>query len=428
MDERGGHGAIFQRAAAPSPPQHSPSSAATFARNPSRAYPSRDAQRDNARWCMAFRADAVSGAGQTDSASRIGIPVGRLGRHDASFRYERSVVKVRQGGTVWEVWINVDPAVLGEPASSGPGLWRDEMGKWTARGDEDYEEFCAAANATPARPQPVRVFRRWSSRRRGAGTERRSPPPAPRRLLDSDAPPTGARARGGPKMEASVPADAGGANFYAPLDAWCHEEGEESSAADGPAVGSSDGCVDGDSADDLDGSVDRSADGSADGNSDGSADGNVGGSADGNVGGNAVGDVDSAAGESAPAGKGGCGVPRREDEKVLGLEDAEAASALGKLSRDNHAGRDNDASREVGGDAGNNAGPGLNATASPFVPKAQARRDAASSPEGAAGRAAENKLGKNARAPANKDKDNNDTSPDPPVSRTAPQSNLCVWL
>ena len=100
---------------------------------------------------MAFRVDAGSGVGQTDSASRIGIPVGRLGRHDASFRYERSVVKVRQGGTVWEVWINIDPAILGEPAGSGPGLWRDEKGKWTARGDEDYEEFCAAANATPVR-------------------------------------------------------------------------------------------------------------------------------------------------------------------------------------------------------------------------------------------------------------------------------------
>ena len=53
---------------------------------------------------------------------RIGIPVGQLGRHDASFRYERSVVKVRQGGTVWEVWINIDPAVLGVPVGSGLGL------------------------------------------------------------------------------------------------------------------------------------------------------------------------------------------------------------------------------------------------------------------------------------------------------------------
>ena len=52
---------------------------------------------------MAFPVDALHGVGTTDSASGIAIPVGRLGRHDASFRYKRSVVKVRQGGTVWEV-------------------------------------------------------------------------------------------------------------------------------------------------------------------------------------------------------------------------------------------------------------------------------------------------------------------------------------
>ena len=72
---------------------------------------------------MAFPVDALHGVGTTDSASGIVIPVGQLGRHDASFRYERSVVKVWQGGTVWEVWINIDPAVLGE---------RDNKGKWTA--------------------------------------------------------------------------------------------------------------------------------------------------------------------------------------------------------------------------------------------------------------------------------------------------------
>ena len=55
MDERGGNGATMRRAAAPSPPRHSPSSAATFTRNPFRASPSRDApQRNNGRWCMAF--------------------------------------------------------------------------------------------------------------------------------------------------------------------------------------------------------------------------------------------------------------------------------------------------------------------------------------------------------------------------------------
>ena len=76
MDERGGHGATIQRAAAPSPPRHIPSSAATFARNPSRAYPLRDAQQDNTRCCMAFRVDTGSGVGRTDSALRIGILVG----------------------------------------------------------------------------------------------------------------------------------------------------------------------------------------------------------------------------------------------------------------------------------------------------------------------------------------------------------------
>ena len=97
MDERGGNGATIRRAAAPSPPEHSPSLAATFARNPSRATPSQNAQqRNKARWCLAFPVDAVHGVGTTDSALGIAILVGRLGRHDASFRYERSAVKVQQ--------------------------------------------------------------------------------------------------------------------------------------------------------------------------------------------------------------------------------------------------------------------------------------------------------------------------------------------
>ena len=250
---------------------------------------------------MAFPVDALHGVGTTDSASGIAIPVGRLGRHDASFRYERSVVKVRQGGTVWEVWINIDPAILGEPVGSGPGLWRDEEGEWTARGDEDYKEFCAAANVSPVRPQPVQVVRRWSRRRRGAGTERRSPTPAPRRLLVSDAPPAGARAWGGPGMEASAKAVAGGSNFYAPLSSWCHERVDESSTADGPADGNSDGNSDGR----PDGGVDGSVDGPADVNIDGCAGGNVGGSADSDVGRDADGNVNSTAGGSASAAKGG---------------------------------------------------------------------------------------------------------------------------
>ena len=95
------------------------------------------------------------------------------------------------------------------------------------------------------------------------------------------------------------------------------------------------------------------------------------------------------------------------------------------MSRDDYAGRDDDASREAGGDAGSDAGPGLDATASPFVPVAQARRDAASSPEGAAARAAENKSGRSARAPADKDGDDYDhTPPDPPSLAQPPNQNL----
>ena len=52
---------------------------------------------------MAFRADADSGVRRTDCDTGIAIPVGRLGRHDPSFRYERRTVKVRQGGSIWEV-------------------------------------------------------------------------------------------------------------------------------------------------------------------------------------------------------------------------------------------------------------------------------------------------------------------------------------
>ena len=81
---------------------------------------------------MAFCVDAVPGVGKTDSALGIAIPVGQLGRHGASFRYKRSAVKVWQGGTRWEVWLNVNPAVLGEPVGSRLGIWQDKKGKWTA--------------------------------------------------------------------------------------------------------------------------------------------------------------------------------------------------------------------------------------------------------------------------------------------------------
>ena len=103
-----------------------------------------------------------------------------------------------------------------------------------------------AANATRVRPQLVQVIRRWPSRRTGTKTERRPLVPL-RRPLRSNALQARARASGGPGTEPSVRADAGGANFYAPLNARCHEGGEESSAADGPADGSSDGNVDGNS-------------------------------------------------------------------------------------------------------------------------------------------------------------------------------------
>ena len=37
----------------------------------------------------------------------------------------------------------------------GPRLWQDEEGKRNARGDADYKEFCAVANTTRVRPEPV---------------------------------------------------------------------------------------------------------------------------------------------------------------------------------------------------------------------------------------------------------------------------------
>ena len=128
---------------------------------------------------MAFRVDAGPGVRKTDCDPGLAIPVGRLGRHDPSFRYERGTVKVRQGSSIWEVWLNVHPAAIGEPVGSEPGLWLDEEEQWHARGDADYESFCAAANSTEVRPEPVLVVRRWSACRRGAGKERRPPTSAP---------------------------------------------------------------------------------------------------------------------------------------------------------------------------------------------------------------------------------------------------------
>ena len=42
----------------------------------------------------------------------IAIPVGRLGRHNALFRYKRGADRVRQGRFMWEMWLNVNPAVI----------------------------------------------------------------------------------------------------------------------------------------------------------------------------------------------------------------------------------------------------------------------------------------------------------------------------
>ena len=160
MRQRGGIGAT-RPAAAPASPRPGPSFTTTFARTSSCAPSPRDAVGRAERPCMAFRLDAgPAGVEETARAPRLAIPVGRLGRHDASFHYERSAVKVRQGSSIWEVWLNVDPAVIGAPVGPGPGLWQDEEGEWNARGDADYEEFCAAANATRVRPEPVQVLRR----------------------------------------------------------------------------------------------------------------------------------------------------------------------------------------------------------------------------------------------------------------------------
>ena len=186
----------------------------------------------------------------------------------------------------------------------------------------------------------------------------------------------------------------------------------------------------------VDGPADRSVDGHANGNVDGHADGNVGSNANDN----ADSDIDHTAEGSVPAANGEGGVSRREDkEEVPGLEDAEAASALGTLSCDANAGRDNDAGCDVGGDAGSDAGPGLDATVprvasmargAGAVPQcksrgeAPAQRGAAPFPMTAAGRAAESKSGTNARAPANRDGDHSDTSPDPPSLAQPPNQNI----
>jgi len=109
---------------------------------------------------MALRVDAGHGVKETGSAQGLAIPVGHLGRHDASFHYSRSAVKVRWGDSTFEVWLNVDPAAIGGPESPGPGMWQDEEGRWHARGDADLEELCAAANSTGICPEPVQIVRR----------------------------------------------------------------------------------------------------------------------------------------------------------------------------------------------------------------------------------------------------------------------------
>ena len=73
-----------------------------------------------------------------------------------------------------------------------------------AHGDADYEEFCAAANSTGVRPEPVQVARRWPPRRRSAGKERRSPTPSPRRPLTSDARIERASTSDGPRTDRDV--------------------------------------------------------------------------------------------------------------------------------------------------------------------------------------------------------------------------------
>ena len=98
MEHRGGTGATVRRAAAPAQPRPSPSSATNFARTTGATPSEADAQRRDrtSRPCMAFRIDAAhAGVGKTGSVPWLVIPVGRLGRHDATFRYERCAVRVR---------------------------------------------------------------------------------------------------------------------------------------------------------------------------------------------------------------------------------------------------------------------------------------------------------------------------------------------
>ena len=105
---------------------------------------------------MAFRLDAgPAGVEETARAPRLAIPVGHLGGHDASFRYARSAVTLRQDNSTWKVFLNVHPDAIGEPGDSGPGLWLDEEGQWHACGDADFKEFCAAANSTRVFPERV---------------------------------------------------------------------------------------------------------------------------------------------------------------------------------------------------------------------------------------------------------------------------------
>ena len=95
-----------------------------------------------------------------DSALEIAIPVGHLGRHNALFRYKRGADRVRQGRFMWEMWLNVNPAVIrGGTVGPGPGLWQDKEDKWNTHGDVDYyAEFCAAANVTRVCPELVQVI------------------------------------------------------------------------------------------------------------------------------------------------------------------------------------------------------------------------------------------------------------------------------
>ena len=91
---RSGAGATVRRAAAPSPPQHGPSSTTTFARISSCASLSPgNARGRSERPCMAFRMDAgPAGVKETERVPRMAILVVKMGRRDTSSCYKKSVV------------------------------------------------------------------------------------------------------------------------------------------------------------------------------------------------------------------------------------------------------------------------------------------------------------------------------------------------